>query len=788
MIRPQRVWVCNCTPCLLPARTPVCSALTEEWEPSEDCKAHPRSHWDETSSCLWLVAAGISADEVLGEARRPHKQRSGSWGLRESQGTFDLEDLCEGLLRAVEGLTPRQAALLASRAKCGQRTISQDLWRGFVLEVSARIEAAVDLLQQETGAEALGKLAEQLAALGTDASLRHAELAALLAHHTDRGPHWGSMDEILRLLDPSTAGALPARPLAKLVALRAEMLRQERPAQVAVHVRGEVLEEPFRFREPSLPAARQLLSAFFCLLTAGEVEMEEAAGCLDQVARQVSGKQPTLWCSPASSEDVVLAGILETDKYGVLQVVNAWQSLRLPTFASAAVAALRSLAKLDGAELRVYQTSIQQAMALGEGLSHRDFTQTVGGREEELFAALLSASIGPEELRSRLRASCAMLGDGGKFLRLGQFIAAVRAAGVVMANADVLEVARKWASASGLLDMEAMFRCYSLWLQQTCPHAVQPIAALHDQLELSRLDLPSYVLFACLDVAANGHISKDAVAQLEVWPSALSKAVPDALVLCDPTARGVITYADFRRFCGHLDRQRPNLTDVTDFRSEVRAAVFQVGGQDPGQAAVSTGHSRGLDAPADLAGLVRILTSSMSVSRHVAEILAGAFLAVKEQRSSYRAFLTMLRRSRGLLRRHADDLFRACFAASVDLKQVLRGFSPGSDSFPAGAAVGWESLLAALSAVGVDISQLDDEVIAALDDTGNRLLILADLDAGFEAFKARHSPVLESLAKLAQDETDSNFDVLQRLVRLQKTTLAYKAPLFTSNACEVGRV
>ena len=348
-----------------------------------------------------------------------------------------------------------------------------------------------------------------------------------------------------------------------------------------------------------------------------------------------------------------------------------------------------------------------------------------------------------------------------------------------MANADVLEVARGWTS-SGLLDTEALFQSHNSWLHRSFSHTLPPAPSV-SQLELSRLDLPSYVLFACLDVAAQGHVSKDVVCQLETWPSALSKSVLDALVLCDPTARGVITYADFRRFCGYLDRQRPDLTEVTEFRSNVRAAIFKGGGFGEGGPGVSV-VGRGLDAEADLAGLVRVLTSSMGASHSVAETLAGAFLAVKEQKPSYRAFLTMLRRSWGLLRRHADDLFRACFAASVDLKEVLQEYSPNSTSLPVGAAVGWESLVAALSAKGVDLSQLDTEdVIAALDDSGKRLLVLTELAAGFETFQARHGPVLESLAKLAQDD-------LQGLVRLQKATLAYRAPVFTPEACEVGSV
>ena len=334
-------------------------APARTWASSLD-QVLPGTARDETSSCLWLVASGISADEVLAEARRPH-QKPGR--ARSPLSTLELDELCEALMRAVEGLAPKHAVLLASKAKCGQRMVSTDLWKGVVLEVSARLEAALDLLQQEVGCDALGKLAEQLAALGVEASLRHGELAAALTQHASRGPRWGLMDELLRLLDPSSAGVLPARPLAKLVARRAETLRKAEEPRSAEETMEADRNEPFR--APSLPAARQLLSAFFCLLRAGEVRLQEAANLLDAAAKEVSRKQPSLWCSKGS-EEAVLAGILETDKAGILEVVKAWQTLRLPTSASPAAAALRSLAQLENSELRVREAKIQEAMALSD--------------------------------------------------------------------------------------------------------------------------------------------------------------------------------------------------------------------------------------------------------------------------------------------------------------------------------------------------------------------------------------------------------------------------------------
>lgn len=57
------------------------------------------------------------------------------------------------------------------------------------------------------------------------------------------------------------------------------------------------------------------------------------------------------------------------------------------------------------------------------------------------------------------------------------------------------------------------------------------------------MDLPSYVLFACLDVEGVGHLSLEQLGKLEDWPSAVAPCIPGAQQLCDPTAQGMVTYA-----------------------------------------------------------------------------------------------------------------------------------------------------------------------------------------------------------------------------------------------------
>lgn len=180
--------------------------------------------------------------------------------------------------------------------------------------------------------------------------------------------------------------------------------------------------------------------------------------------------------------------------------------------------------------------------------------------------------------------------------------------------------------------------------------------------QLSRLDLPSYVLFACLDAENKGYVSAEVLRQLEDWPSPVAQFVAGAQLLYDPSGTGVVSYAHFRRFCSYLDHLRPDRSSLSELRSEMRQALADLCGTDFGCNEMGypshNGHgdgynssngakiSRGLDAPAELSGLVRLLQDATSVRRELAEVLAGAFLAVRSQNMrSYRGFLIMGRHS-----------------------------------------------------------------------------------------------------------------------------------------------
>jgi len=182
--------------------------------------------------------------------------------------------------------------------------------------------------------------------------------------------------------------------------------------------------------------------------------------------------------------------------------------------------------------------------------------------------------------------------------------------------------------------------------------------------QLSRLDLPSYVLFACLDAENKGYVSAEVLRQLEDWPSPVAQFVAGAQLLYDPSGTGVVSYAHFRRFCSYLDHLRPDRSSLSELRSEMRQALADLCGTDFGCNEMGypshNGHnygdgynssngaktSRGLDAPAELSGLVRLLQDATSLRRELAEVLAGAFLAVRSQNMrTYRGFLIMGRHS-----------------------------------------------------------------------------------------------------------------------------------------------
>ena len=324
--------------------------------------------------------------------------------------------------------------------------------------------------------------------------------------------------------------------------------------------------------------------------------------------------------------------------------------------------------------------------------------------------------------------------------------------------------------------MDALYSDHKGWLTSRTPGSPETLSKfdVSSMGQLSRLDLPSYVIFACLDVENQGYVSKEVLRKLEEWPSPVSQFVSGAQLLYDPSGSGGVSYAHFRRFCNYLDRLRPGGTCGTlqQARAEIRKALVEVCGTRTGfaeQTDRTCRTSRGLDAPAELSGLVRLLQDASGLKRDLAETFAGAFLACRAPNStsssSYRGFLITARQCQVLLRRHVDDLFKACLAASVDLEMVLLDLMPSPTP---GAVLGWDALLSALADRGVDISKMDTEEVAhAIDASGRRAVPVGEIAAAAKAFKTRHSSVLEHLAHRAESD---NANGLFNLVKLHKAT------------------
>ncbi|CAK9054251.1 Uncharacterized protein SCF082_LOCUS29475 [Durusdinium trenchii] len=720
----------------------------------------------DTSADLVLVASAVSFEDVM--ARCP-----GFNSLEEIPKAFDFDHFCEGLLGAVDGLTAQQAARLAAEAKCGQSTVSLDLWKGVLRETFSRIEAAMNLLQEVIGGDGLGWLVEQLASFG-HTSLQNTQLVALVAQKRRAAIPWQLMEECLKLLDPSGQG-IAARPVAKLLSKRAEAYWLARHEQVhraraadPVHQASGSPGEA-SFVAPESPAARQLISALLCLIRSGELDINEVAQQLDAAAIRVSERKPALWCSPLP-EPVAVANILEGDAEGTLKALEVWQSLHLPTSVSAAVMALRSLTKASSSASPSSSGTLPRLRA-SESIRRMAQNQvpTAGPRSEDLFRALLSIAMGPEQLRSRLRSACGTVGSNR--VHLDQFADTLQKAGVIMASADLLEVGRLWAP-EGLLEIDALHADHYIWLAQRTPQLdrlglLQAVPVdLTSMNQLSRLDLPPYVLFACLDVQHQGCLSEEALRKLEEWPSPVAHLVSGANMLYDPAGHGVVTYANFRRLCNYLDRLRPRgRADVLEMRTLVREAVVQLSGYTDGTNSFS--REKGVDGLADMFGLMRLL-QHVGLRQDLAELLAGAFLAVREPHSSsssYRAFFVTMFHGQMLLQRHVEDLLKACFAASLELETILEDLMPrGSTS----GALGWDTLLAALVAGGVDVSKIDtEEIVCALDPSGQGLVPVADLLATAKAFNGRHVAVLQNLAHRAHS-SDGHGHGFMHLISLHK--------------------
>ncbi|CAE8592646.1 unnamed protein product, partial [Polarella glacialis] len=196
------------------------------------------------------------------------------------------------------------------------------------------------------------------------------------------------------------------------------------------------------------------------------------------VATAFAGR-PNLWCFSSDDDEACqaawLAGILEVERQGVAATVAAWQALRLPTAASAAVAALRSLASpiQDGARhlgLEVKEDTVLQALqAYRNGwLQPQEGAFDTMQRPEapklraELFQALMFASSGPDQLASELRVAA----DRG-LLPLDGFARILHGFGLPIAQADLLEVGRSFCSAgsNGSVDVATIAMDYNAWLR-----------------------------------------------------------------------------------------------------------------------------------------------------------------------------------------------------------------------------------------------------------------------------------------------------------------------------------
>ena len=191
----------------------------------------------------------------------------------------------------------------------------------------------------------------------------------------------------------------------------------------------------------------------------------------------------------------------------------------------------------------------------------------------------------------------------------------------------------------------------------------------------------------------------------------------------------------FRRFLTYLDQLRPG-AGVEKSRKEIRRVVMQLSGTHGEVPETYKSSSRGLDGLVDMSSLMRLL-ASCDLSPCLSEILAGAFLASRDPKTcSYRSFLAMARRSQMLLRQHVDDLLKACFA-SVDLETLLNELEA-----PQGRS--WELLFSKLTAHGI---QLDAEELACAVDPEGHGVPVAELSTLARAFRTRHTPVLQHLAR-----------------------------------------
>jgi hypothetical protein len=280
------------------------------------------------------------------------------------------------------------------------------------------------------------------------------------------------------------------------------------------------------------------------------------------------------------------------------------------------------------------------------------------------------------------------------------------------------------------------------------------------------IKLPSFMVFAFLDVECQGHISETVMQRFN--DECLGFSPSNAAHMCDLVGRGIVTYRDFRRYYDHIDRRLcarrtpPEMEELGIFRTKVRA-VLEIVNQPEGpsndkdreirrakEVIEDTLACRGrkLDAMADARGLSELF-SDLRVPADIAPLLVQwhyslGMLAMQSTQAppSYLDMLDTFRHAYRLLKGHLDGLFGAVLLSTIDLKETFDFYlrQPGQ-------RITLQELEEVLRKAVVDLSAVDlQDVLRVLDPNQRGSIWLPELIVSYDNFRKRYGSILGTLA------------------------------------------
>jgi len=566
------------------------------------------------------------------------------------------------------------------------------------------------------------------------------------------------------------------------------------PRELAWYIAGATLEWPSVMAStdtligsivlPMHEGARNLLRNLSDQLSSNMISSSHVAACLTAAAQKISARRPDLWCvlrDPLTPVEVV--DLMNKDSEGSMIAQAAWEQLNLIASAESAVAALWSLTRPSIAKARrrgiqSYALSVdEEVLRSAVRLQRREMPaieMELSDAQKQFFEVMCASDV---DLAVAFRV---LDRNGDGLVSLRDFLSMIQELQLPLSDADVCLAAQAIARGK-CIDIAEFAMQYRAWLDarlmrsprlaSSMPRVPLPSTQVIEFLPPRSLGsecikLPSFVVFAFLDVECKGQVSELAMQRFS--DECLGFSSTSAANMCDLIGRGIVTYREFRKYYDHVDRRLcarrtpEEMEELGIFRAKVRG-VLEIANQPEGprndvdrerrraQQVIEDAlkcRGRCLDGIADAAGLSELF-SDLRVPADVAPILLRwhSHLATIGSQSvqaspSYSSMLASLRHAHHLLKGHLDTLFGAILLSTIDLNSTFDAYlrQPGQ-------RITLQELEEVLRKAVVDISAVDlQDVVRVLDPNQRGSVWVPELIVNYDSFRKRYGGILGTLA------------------------------------------